>query len=281
MTGAAFVKRVAGMARQGPPQWWSGVLVALGVALAAGAGAQEPVDRGEVGIEERLDAQVPLDLKLLDESGQTVTLGSLIDRPTLLTLNYFRCAGICTPQLNDVAKLLGQIALRPGEDFRVLTVSFDERDTPEIAARKRDNYLKIIGRPVSPAAWHFLTGSAPATRALADAVGFRFKPHGDDFVHPAVLIVLSPQGRVMRYLNGVQYLPADVQMAVDDAGRGLSQPTIAKWVAFCYSYDPESRRKTLNITRVAGLATLLALGVFAAVVIFRGRGRGPDGGANA
>jgi protein SCO1/2 len=250
-------------------------------ALAATAGAQEPSESGQVGIAEHLDAQVPLDLELVDEAGQVVTLGSLIDRPTLLTLNYFRCAGICTPQLHAVAKMLDQIALAPGKDFRVLTVSFDERDTPEIAARKRDNYLKMMKRPILPDAWRFITGPAQATRRLADAVGFEFKPHGDDFIHPAGLIVLSPHGRVMRYLNGVDYLPADVQMAVNDALHEQPQPTIAKWVAFCYSFDPETRRKTLNVTRVAGLATLLALGAFAAVVIFRGRGRGPDGKADA
>jgi len=273
MTGGAFVgwRPAAGIA----------AVAVLFAAVAAAAGAQEPSGRGEVGISEHLDAQVPLDLELVDETGQVVTLGSLIDRPTLLTLNYFRCAGICTPQLHAVAKMLGQVGMEPGKDFRVLTVSFDERDTPEIAARKRDNYLKMIKRPVLPGAWRFITGPATATRRLADSVGFKFKPHGDDFIHPAGLIVLSPQGRIMRYLNGVDYLPADVQMAVNDALHEQPQPTIAKWVAFCYSYDPESRRKTLNITRVAGLATLLALGAFAAVVIFRGRGRGPGGKAGA
>jgi protein SCO1/2 len=257
------------------------VAIGLALALAVAARAEQAPNPGEVGILERLDAQVPLGLELADESGQTVKLGSLIDRPTLLTLNYFRCAGICTPQLNGVAKLLSQIALRPGEDFRVLTVSFDERDTPEIAARKRENYFKTIGRPLPPASWRFLTGTAEATRALADAVGFNFKRHGDDFVHTTVIVVLSPAGRVMRYLPGVHYLAADVQMAVGEAARGQARPTIAKWASFCYSYDPESRRRTLDLTRVAGLATLAALGVFAAVVISRGRARGPQGRPDA
>jgi protein SCO1/2 len=257
------------------------MVLALGLAAAAPLSAQEPLDPGEVGISEHLDAQVPLDLALVDESGATVALRSLVDRPTLLTFNYYRCAGICTPQLNGVAKLLGRIALTPGEAFRVLTVSFDARDTAEIAQKKRANYLKTIDRPVVPAAWRFLTGSAGATRALADAVGFKFKRQGDDFVHAAVIVVLSPQGRVTRYLHGVHYLPADVQMAVDEAAAGLARPTIAKWVAFCYSYDPQSRRYALSVTRLAGVALIAGLSVFAAIVVFKGRGRAGQGGARA
>ena len=267
-------------ARRRSTRVWETVLglLALSLAAAVAVAAEQDLDPGEVGIEEHLDAQVPLDLELVDESGAAVTLGSLIDRPTLLTLNYYRCAGICTPQLNGVVRLLNEIPLVPGEGFRVLTVSFDERDTAEIAAGKRANHLRIIKRPVKPEAWRFLTGSGTATRALADAVGFKFKRQDEDFVHAAVIVVLSPQGRVTRYLHGVNYLPADVEMAVGEAAAGVSRPTIAKWVAFCYSYDPASRRYALNLTRLAGLATLAALGVFAAVVVFKGRAsRGGSG----
>ncbi len=139
----------------------------------------------QVGIDEKLGARVPLDLVLNDENGEPVTLGSLIDKPTILTLNYFRCAGICTPLLNGVADVVNQIKDQPGQDFQVITVSFDPGDTPEIAAQKQANYLKEIKRPIAPAAWRFLTGPAPATRALCDAVGFNFKAQGTVSSTPA------------------------------------------------------------------------------------------------
>ncbi len=248
--------------------------LALVSALAGGArAAGEPTPLREVGVLEKLDAQVPLDLELKDEAGQPVTLGALIDRPTILTLNYFRCAGICTPQLNNVADLLNQLPLDPARDFRVVTVSFDERDTPEIAAQKRANYLRLINRPFPPDSWRFLTGDAATTRSLADSVGYLFRPQGEDFVHPGVLMVLSPQGRVMRYLYGIRYLPADVEMAIADARRGQSRPAIAKLASICFTYDPVSRRYVVDVTRLAGLLTLLGLGVFVALFVIRRRPR--------
>jgi protein SCO1 len=250
--------------------------------LASPAAAKSAPSPGDVGVVERLGQQVPLDLELRDEDGRPVKLGSLIDRPTLLTLNYFRCAGICTPQLNNVAGLVSEIALEPDRDFRVLTVSFDERDTPEIAARKRQNYLKLMERPVPPAAWRFLTGDATTTRALADAVGFKFQRQGEDFAHPGVIIVLSPSGHITRYVHGVRYLPADVQMAIGEARRELARPAVVKLAAFCYSYDPAGRRYVLDVKRVVGLVTL---GVVVAIVAFvnlggrRARARGQGGPA--
>ena len=263
---------------------WTTIASALGMALALAppAVAETEPPPGDVGVIERLGQTVPLDLALKDEDGNTVTLGGLIDRPTLLTLNYFRCAGICTPQLNNVAATVSEIALEPGQDFRVLTISFDERDTPEIAARKRQNYLKLMKRPVPPTAWRFLTGDAATTRAIADAVGFKFQRQGEDFAHPGVIIVLSPTGHVTRYIHGVRYLPADVQMAVSEARRELSRPAIAKLAAFCYSYDPAGRRYVLDVKRVVALVTL---GVVVAIVAFvnlsgrRARARGEGGPA--
>ena len=180
----------------------------------------------EVGVDEKLGQTIPLDIVLRDEAGQAVTLRSLIDRPTLLTLNYFRCAGICSPQLNGVADVINLTRAEIGKNFKVLTVSFDERDTPDIAERKRSNYLQQIKRPVAQADWRFLTGDASATKRLADAVGFKFKRVGDDFVHPGALMVLSPEGQVTRYMYGISYLAADMEMAVEEAARGEVQPTI-------------------------------------------------------
>ena len=229
---------------------------------------------GRVGIDEKLGEQIPLDLQLVDETNQRISLRQLIDKPTVLTLNYFRCPGICTPMLTNLAATLNKIIdIEPGKDFQVLTVSFDSRDTPQIAAGKRENYLKLLKRPFPPAAWRFLTGDNASTRALADAVGFELKKQGEDYMHPGAIVVLSPEGRVTRYMYGITFLPSDLQMAVGEASKGLVRPTISKALAFCYSYDPEGRTYVFNITRLAGSIFMLAAGVFVAVLVFKGRRR--------
>ncbi len=225
----------------------------------------------EVGIDEKLGTFIPLDLELKDETGKPVTLRQLIDKPTILTLNYFRCAGICTPQLGGVAEVLNRTQAIPGTDFQVLTVSFDERDEPEVAAQKRTNYLSEITRPFPPAAWRFLTGPGATTKALADAVGFKFKRQGDDFIHAAAIIFLSPKGQVTRYMYGVTYLPADLQLAAQEAARGEANPTINKFLKFCFSYDPAGRKYVLNTTTIGATVILLAALGFLVTLVRRGR----------
>ncbi|HEX7553648.1 MAG TPA: SCO family protein [Geothrix sp.] len=246
-------------------------------ALAASAGlikaqpSPPALTPGEVGIDEKLGATIPLDLELKGEDGKPVTLRQLIDKPTILTLNYFRCAGICTPQLGGVAEVLNRTEAIPGRDLQVITVSFDERDEPEVAAQKRTNYLNEITRPFPPSAWRFLTGPGATTKALADAVGFKFKRDKDDFIHAAAIIFLSPKGRITRYMYGVSYLPADVQLAAQEAARGEAQPTINKFLKFCFSYDPAGRKYVLNATSIGATIIILAALIFVFALTRRGR----------
>jgi protein SCO1 len=243
------------------------VLSTLG---APAARAQAPA-ASDVGVEEHLGRAIPLDLVLNGEDGKPVSLRTLLDKPTLLTLNYFRCAGICTPQLGGVADVLDKVQTEPGRDFQVITVSFDERDTPEMAAQKRANYLGELHRAVPQSGWRFLTGPPAVTKLLADAVGFRFKKEGDGFIHAGVAIMLSPQGKVTRYLYGTSYLAADLDLAVQEAARGEAQPSINKLLKFCYTYDPQGRRFVLNLTSVAAAFTLLVAVLFVGFLIVRGR----------
>ncbi len=268
------------------PKRTAGALaLAAAISLFAGAAGQEP-PAGEVGLDERLGGTVPLDVTLKDEEGRTVVLGTLIDKPTILTLNYFRCAGICTPLLNGLAEALNALPLEPGKDFQVLTLSFDPRDTPEIAFQKRVNYLKQMSRPFPPAGWRFLVGEGPATRRVADAVGFRFRAQGEDFIHPGVIVVLSPKGMVTRYIYGASFLPADLQMALGEALRGEAQPTISRTpqpfsnrnsvLLFCFSYDPEKRQYVFSVTRLAGAFVLVLAAGFAAYLFLSGKKAGKD-----
>jgi protein SCO1/2 len=238
-----------------------------GRSALASAPSEPPLD---VGVDEKLGQTIPLDLKLVDEQGDRVSLRDLIDKPTVLTLNYFRCASLCTPLLNGVAELLSRTDQAPGKDFQVVTVSFDPRDNAELAGLKKDNYLKQLKPGFPPSAWRFLTGDPVSTKRLADSVGFRFAKRGDDYVHAGAVMVLSPSGQVTRYLYGVTFLPFDVKMAVAEAAQGRTGPTIARFLKFCYSYDPAGRRYFLDITRVAAAFTVvLAAGFGIAVVAKR------------
>ena len=242
--------------------WGIGMLIAGGMDSRALEASPQ-----EAGIVEKPGAQAALDSVLKDEDGNDIALRTLTGKPIILTLNYFRCAGICTPLLNGLATTLNEIGLEPGKDFQVVTVSFDPVDTPEVAHQKRINYLKQMTRPFPPSAWRFLTGSAQATKAVTDSVGFNFKAAGDGYVHAGAIIVLTPAGNVSRYLYGTSFLPADLQMAVQEAKSGSVRPTISRVLSFCYSYDPEGRRYIFSLTRLVG-AIILVLA--AAYVIYLG-----------
>lgn len=230
----------------------------------------------EVGIDEKLGATIPLDLVLKDEDGKDVTLRSLLGKPVVLSLNYFRCAGICTPQLNGMVEVFGRSKVTPGVEFTVVTVSFDERDTWEMAAMKRANYLKQIERPIQPSGWRFLTGPASASKALADSVGFKFKQQGDEFIHAGALMVLSPEGKVTRYMYGVNYLPADLELAVQEAAKGEVRPSISKWLKICFSTDPSGRATVFSFTRTAAVLLILGAIVFGIFAARRGRKKPTD-----
>ncbi|MBI2447916.1 MAG: SCO family protein [Candidatus Omnitrophica bacterium] len=222
----------------------------------------------EIGIDERLGEYVPLTLSFQDEDGETVSLRQIISRPTVLSLVYYRCPGICNPLLSGLAEVLGKLQLEMGRDYNVLTVSFDPQDTPAIAIEKKKNYLTILKKEHAKESWRFLTGDPENIKKLTVAVGFKFKKEGDEFVHPAALIILSPDGKVIRYLYGITFLPFDVNMAFVEASKGRVGPSIRRALLFCYKYDPKGRKYGLNIMRLAGTAiTFFAITFFAYLTI--------------
>lgn len=245
------------------------------MALAAGTCvAQQPLPNSpEVGLQEHLGQMVPLDVELYNDSGQVVMLKDVITKPTIVTFVYFRCPGICTPLLNELSKMVEKMDLELGKDYQILTLSFDHTETPDLAADKRDNYLSSIKRPVNPAGWRFYTGDSLNIHRFTSAAGFFFKRDGKDWIHPATLTFLSPEGKVTRYIYGIQYLPFDIKMAVIEASDGRVGPTIAKVLNFCYSYDPESHGYALNVTRISLVLILIFAGVFAFVFIIRPKKR--------
>lgn len=246
---------------------WVMTLVLLTAASTAWAQPSEPPP--EVGIAEKLGQNLPMDAEIYNESGNLVPLSSIITRPTIMTFVYYECPGICSPLLTELTRIVQKSDLELGKDYQIVTLSFDHRESPALAASKRQNYLSAIAKPVNPDGWHFYTGDSATIRRITDAAGFYFKRDGNDWVHPACLVVLSPTGKVTRYIYGIQYLPFDIKMAVIEASNGKTGPTIAKVLSFCYSYDPEAKSYALNVTRIGIVGTLVLVGLFAFFFIFR------------
>ncbi len=224
---------------------------------------------GKIGIDQKLGAQVPMDATFTDEFGKQVTLGSLLrDRPAILVLNYFDCPQLCGLVLNDLSRTLKVMPTEPNKDFDVIAVSFDPRDTHQIARAKRDAYAaeyeRATGRRGTTGGWHFLVGRQPQIAALCGAVGFRYAwdEKQQQYAHAAGVMVLTPQGKVSRYFYGIDYRPNDLRLAVSEAaGEKLSSP-VEQVLLYCFAYDPSTGRYSLAIWRgvkAASAVTFLGL----------------------
>ena len=258
----------------------SAIGVMVMVLLWAGPGVaraqlveQVPEALEEVGITEHLDAKLPMDLEFRDEDGISVTLGSFFDGecPVILTLNYYRCPMLCGLMLNGLVDGLEQMEWTPGQEFEIVTVSINPLETPALAKEKKQNYLKRYGRPSAMTGWHFLTGREPEIDRLAETVGFRFAydPVEQQYAHAAAIFVCTPDGRIARYLYGIEYPSKRLKLGLLEASEGKIGSTIDQLIMYCYHYDPSNRRYSpvaMNIMRVGGGATasilVVALGMF-------------------
>ena len=216
-----------------------------------------------VGIDQRLNQAVPLDLTFRDEAGRPVQLSSFFQgKPVLLALVYYRCPMLCTQILNGVAGSLKAVSLKPGKDFEVVSVSFDPKDTPELAASKKQMYLRRFGRTDSANGWHFLTGDPANIKALTDAVGFHYKydSETDQFAHASGIMILTPEGRLSRYFYGVEYAPRDVRLGLVEASQNKIGNLTDTILLFCYHYDAATGKYgaiAMNMVRLAGAVFFL------------------------
>lgn len=231
----------------------------------------------KVGFTQNLDAQVPLDLPFRNEKGETVPLSTYFGRkPVLLNLVYFQCPMLCTEVLNGTVRTLRAMPLKVGKDFNVVTVSFDSRETPRLAASKKAVYLDRYGKPGAAAGWAFLSGTDSSIKALADAVGFHFAYDKDidQFAHASGIVILTPEGRVARYFYGVEYPVQDVRLSLVEASHGKIGTPVDHLLLYCYHYDPSTGHYGLlimRVLRIAGLATLLSLITFVVTTLIRER----------
>lgn len=250
------------------------VLKAAGLAQRLGA----PTDPG-AGVTERLGAQAALDVTLLDEDGIPVRLADLVTMPTILAPVYYSCPNECNVLLGTLSTVLPQVGLTPGVDYQVLAVSFDDRDTPATATKRKGDFFQAGAdsglSSFPPRAWRFLTGSEAEVRRLMDSVGFGYRRNGDAFQHSIALIALSPTGKITRYLYGIRPLAFDIAMAATEAAEGKTGLSVKRAIAMCYTYDPQGRRYVFDFMKVAGAGVLLALALFGVFLAFGGKRRGP------
>lgn len=239
-------------------------------AFAFQVNAEEQPKEIEVGIVEHLGDTIPLDLPFLNEANDTVTLGELIDKPTILSFVYFDCPGLCSPLLSGVSDAIDKVDMNLGGDYQVITISFNTKDTPEKAIQKKNNFIQNISKE-NQEHWIYLTGDRENILSITEAVGYKYKPQGLDFSHPSAIIMVSPQGKITRYLYGLSYLPFDVKMALIEAQQGIERPTINRILEMCFAYDPASRTYGLQITKVVGFMILFVLAIVLITLLIKGR----------
>ena len=223
----------------------------------------------EIGIRERLGQNLPLDLTFSDERGSAVRLRELIDKPTILTLVYYHCSHICPQMLLGLSEVFAQLETMPGRDYRVITISLDETDTPEDARNQKINYIKAINRPFPDDSWNFLTGNGENIRKLAEAIGITFRKEVHGFIHPEVVIFISPQGRIMRYLYvskisygvgyPVNFSPVDFSTALIDTSKGVAKAGVRRAPLLCFPHEPGQQKKFFKILAILGAITLLLM----------------------
>lgn len=249
--------------------------------VPAFAQQQPPAILKNVGIDQKMNAQVPVDVPFLDESGNTVALKDYLGKPVILALVYYQCPSLCNLVLNGIVHSAKELEMTAGKEFDVVAVSFDPRETPEMARLKKRSYVTEYGRPGAENGWHFLTGPEASSRMLADAVGFHYSYDSlsNQYIHASAIMILTPQGRVSRYFYGVDYPSRDVRLGLTEASDGRISSAVAQLLLYCYHYDPARGKYGLvvmNLLRAGGVVTILCL---AALLIVLSRYRPhPHGG---
>jgi protein SCO1 len=235
------------------------------VIAASGLAQGPPVKFSDVRFDQRLNQQVPLDLNFRDESGQSVRLADYFGKkPVILSLVYYECPMLCTQVLNGQVTSLKNISFKVGEQFNVVTVSFNPRETPALAAAKKEMYLAKYGRPGAEQGWHFLTGDPKAIAALADSVGFHYVYDAllNQYAHASGVIVLTPEGRIARYFYGIDYSPRDLRLGLVEASAGKIGSPVDQIILLCYHYDPTTGKYGVMVTnslRIGGVIIVVLL----------------------
>ncbi len=263
----ALVLILAGLAQPAAAQY-NGV-PASGMMTKGGMPAGiTPNELKKVSFDQNLGVQVPLDLPFRDETGRAVHLSQYFTgRPVILGLVYYECPMLCVQALNGLVKSLKVLALEPGRDYAIVTVSFNPEETPKEAAAKKDKYVARLGKPGAADAWHFLTGTEASIRVLTDTVGFHYvyDPETKQYAHPTGIIVLTPEGKASKYIYGIDYGPRDIRFALIEASDHKVGTPVDRLLLYCYHYDPATGKYglvLLNVLRLGGVLTVVLIGGF-------------------
>jgi len=241
------------------------------ISLCFSENALPPMLQG-VRFDQKLNNQIPLDATFRDESGKEVRLKDLLDgKPAILSLVYYECPMLCTYVLNGVLGSLRAISFDAGKEFNAITISFDEREKPQLAALKKQKYLKEYGRKGAEGGWYFLTGESDSIQQVSRAIGFEFKydETRDEFAHASGIVVLTPEGRIARYFYGVEYPARDLRLALVEASQNKIGSTVDQLLLFCFHYDPSTGKYSpyvLNLVRAGGIITVVMIGAFVLVM---------------
>jgi len=229
-----------------------------------------PPQLREVDFAQRLGESIPLDATFRDETGATVALGDLLHgRPAVLALVYYECPMLCNMTLNGLTGALEMLDFDAGREFEVLTVSFEPKETPELARAKKENYLRRYNRPTAQAGWHFLTGDAESIRRLTSAVGFKYvwDESAHQYAHAAGIVVVTPQGRIARYFYGVEFPPKDLRLGLVEAADGKIGNLVDRVLLYCFHYDPETGKYGAAVMRLVRAGAILILAAIAGFLI--------------
>ena len=265
------------------------VVCFLGLALLGGAAWGQGMGNGimspppnvrppglkNVGIQQNLNQQIPPDLVFTDDLGRNVRLGDYFGKkPLILNFVYYGCPMLCGEALNGLESTLRVLKFDLGKEFEVITISFDPKDTPEMAAKKKDQFLRRYNRPGAERGWHFLVGQPAAIEAVTKAAGFQYQydEKTGQFAHSTAILVLTPQGKIAQYYYGIEYPPKDLRLALVEASENRIGNVMDELLLYCYHYDPEKGKYSATVMRVLrlmGVATMLCLGALVFVLIRR------------
>ena len=228
---------------------------------AAVEAQQSTTAEGKIWIDEQTGVKLPLDASFIDETGAVVSLGSLINKPTILLPIYFYCPNSCSTNLANLALAINRMKLEVGRDYYVIALSFNDKETPADARSAKNNYLKLLYEGFPENQWRFLTGSTENIAAVLDTIGYEFKPLEDGtFIHPSALVTVSPDGTVIKYVYG-NFIPGDVEIALTEAAKGKPATSIKRLLNYCFNYDPDTNKSFFQGVKIVVLTLFAGLGL--------------------
>ena len=218
-----------------------------------------------VALDEHLGEYLPSSLVFTRDDSMLLNLVDMIDRPTVISPVYYNCPGLCTPIMDGLVKLLNRTDLQMGKDFQVINISFHEDETPGLAAVKKKNYLELLDDQKAGENWHFMTGNRENINSLLETLGYSVIMRGEDILHPAAIMIVSPGGKITKYIHGTKYNPIEFKMAIAEAKKENTMPTITKVLKMCFNYEPAGRGKQRQVT-ILGFITMLSFALILIII---------------